>query len=84
MAYQVVFEKTALKAIQKLDKSIQIAVINAIENLANNPRPNGYIKLTGRLAYRIRVGNYRVIYNINDKQVTVLILEIGHRKEIYK
>ncbi len=55
----------------------------AIINLSKNPRPNGFKKLKGRDGYRIRVGNYRIIYNIFEKEVVIDIITIGHRKDIY-
>jgi mRNA interferase RelE/StbE len=56
----------------------------SIADLANNPRPLGYIKLKGRPGYRIREGNYRVIYEIHDKILTVIVIEAGDRKKIYE
>ncbi|MBD2703108.1 type II toxin-antitoxin system RelE/ParE family toxin [Spirosoma sp. BT702] len=52
--------------------------------MANNPRPHNHIKLTNIEAYRIRVGNYRVIYEINDNVLTVTVVEIADRKQVYK
>lgn len=84
MIYSVLIERHAVKQLKKLDKS-QIPVIkSAIRKLANNPRPNGYIKLKGEDAYRIRIGNYRIIYEISDQEIIVIVIAIGHRKEIYK
>ncbi|MFC0776288.1 type II toxin-antitoxin system RelE family toxin [Terrimonas alba] len=56
----------------------------AIYSLADNPRPHGYKKLKGRDAYRIRSGDYRIIYSIFDKILTVEVIAIGHRKDIYE
>lgn len=56
----------------------------SIAALANNPRPAGCKKLKGRQAYRIREGNYRIIYEINDKMLSVKVIEAGDRKEIYE
>ena len=55
----------------------------AILNLAENPRPNGCKKLVGRDGYRIRIGNYRVIYEIFDAELLVDVIAVGHRKDIY-
>ncbi|HEV2613586.1 MAG TPA: type II toxin-antitoxin system RelE/ParE family toxin [Gammaproteobacteria bacterium] len=82
--YQINIEKTAAKSLQKIPKSDQAKIINAIQPLAHNPRPSGCKKLVGRDGWRIRIGNYRVIYEINDGQLRILIIEIGHRKEIYR
>ncbi len=56
----------------------------AIHSLAENPRPNGYIKLKGKDAYRIRVGDYRIIYEIIDKILLVDVIDVGHRSDIYE
>ena len=60
-----------------------VEIIKAIHQLSENPRPAGYLKLTGRPGYRIRNGNYRVIYHMEDKILTVFVIDIGHRKNIY-
>jgi mRNA interferase RelE/StbE len=68
----------------KLDKMAVPVIRVAISRLAENPRPQGYIKLKGEEAYRIRVGDYRIIYEINDDKITVIVVAVGHRKYIYK
>lgn len=83
MTYEILFEKAALKSLQKMPSDIQGKVISKIEELAEDPRPFGHKKLVGRSGYRIRIGDYRVIYTINDKIIRIYILDIGHRKEIY-
>lgn len=84
MIYSVLIERRVIKQLKNLDKSSIPIIKDAIGQLANNPRPHGYIKLKGEEAYRIRVGNFRIIYEINDKIVTVTIIAVGHRKNIYK
>jgi len=84
MTYIVLLSKTVEKELEKMDNNIYKPIINAIIELGNNPRPNGCKKLKGREAYRIRVGNYRIIYEIIDNQLIVDVIVIGHRKEIYK
>jgi len=59
-------------------------IVKAIENLADNPRPAGYKKLSGRPGHRIRIGDYRVLYTIEDKLLIVFIIDIGNRKDIYR
>jgi mRNA interferase RelE/StbE len=83
MTYEVLFEKAALRALQRTPSDTQIKIISKIEELAENPRPFGHKKLVGRSGYRIRIGDYRVIYTINDKTIRIYILDIGHRREIY-
>ena len=63
---------------------MQRRILSRIELLAENPRPPGAIKLTGQDAYRIRIGDYRVIYAIADKQLVVLVVDVGHRWDVYR
>lgn len=84
MKYTILVERYAQKQIMKLDKKAIPVIKAAIADLANNPRPPGHIKLKGEEAYRIRVGNYRVIYEINDVEIIVVVVLVGHRKEVYK
>lgn len=84
MKYTVFVERYAQKQILKIDKKYIPLIKNAIANLADNPRPAGYKKLKGEDAYRIRISNYRIIYEIYDDKVIVLIVSVGHRKDIYK
>jgi mRNA interferase RelE/StbE len=82
--YAVFIERYAQKQIEKLDKKIIPIIKVAIAGLALNPRPHGYKKLKGEEAYRIRVGDYRVIYEIEDDKIIVTVVSVGHRKDIYK
>jgi len=84
MKYTVLIERYAQKQIMKLDRKIIPIIKSAIVGLADNPRPYGYRKLKGEEAYRIRVGDYRVIYEIDDGKIIVTVVSIGHRKDIYK
>lgn len=84
MNYTVFVERYAQKQIIKLDRKIIPAIKNAIAGLAENPRSQGYKKLKGEEAYRIRVRDYRIIYEIDDKKITVIVITVGHRKEVYR
>jgi len=84
MKYTVLIERYAQKQIMKLDKKIIPVIKASIADLADNPRPYGYKKLKGEDAYRIRVGDYRVIYEIDDGKIIVTVVSVGHRKDIYK
>ena len=84
MIYTLSFSKQALKELEKINDPFYTSIKQAIINLTNNPRPNGYKKLKGRDGYRIRIGNYRVIYDIFDNVLTVEIITLGHRKDIYE
>jgi mRNA interferase RelE/StbE len=84
MAYSITFKKKAIKALTKINEPYYSAIKTAIYNLADNPRPNGYIKLKGRDGYRIRVGTYRIIYDIFDTTLVVDVVNIGSRGDIYE
>lgn len=83
MDYQIQINKSAIKALEKIPEPFYLNIKNAIYQLAINPRPIGYIKLKGRNAFRIRVGNYRIIYEIRDQELIIEIISLGHRKDIY-
>jgi len=83
MAYQITLRKRAIKALEKINEPYYSNIKDAIYNLADNPRPKGYIKLKGRDGYRIRVADYRIIYEIFDNILIVDVIDIGHRKDIY-
>jgi mRNA interferase RelE/StbE len=82
--YTVFIERYAQKQIAKLDKKIIPIVKDTIAGLAFNPRPHGYKKLKGEEAYRICIGDYRIIYEIEDDKIIVIVVSVGHRKDIYK
>lgn len=81
--YQVVIEKQAQKQLAKISPPDYTKIVAALKDLANDPRPHGYKKLKGRPGYRIRVGDYRIIYQVKDNILTVFVLIIGHRREVY-
>lgn len=83
MTYKVVIRKKAIKVLQDINEPYYSKLKEAIYNLADNPRPQGYKKLKGRDAFRIRVADYRIIYEIVDDLLLVDVIELGHRKEIY-
>lgn len=83
--YSIEFSSSALRDLKKLPKSEAERIHEKILGLAENPRPPGCVKLAGSgELYRIRVGNYRVIYSINDGILVVIILRIAHRREVYR
>ena len=82
--YQVVIEKQVQKQLSKISTRDYNNVVEAMKDLANNPRPHGYKKLKGRPGYRIRIGDYRIMYNINDNILTVFVLAIGNRRDVYE
>ena len=86
MSYSVRISPAASREIRKLDRPVQKRIIDKLDELERDPRPNGIEKLSGsdEPRYRVRVGDYRIIYRIDDKILTVLVLKIGDRKEIYR
>ena len=72
-----------IKALITINEPYYSAIKVAIQNLAKNPRPFGYKKLKGKTTYRIRVGDYRVIYDIKSEILVIEIIDVGHRKNIY-
>jgi len=84
MTYNVTLKKRAIKSLTKINEPYYSNIKEAIYNLVNDPRPLGYKKLKGRNAYRIRVADYRIIYEIFDDVLLVDVVNLGHRKNIYK
>jgi mRNA interferase RelE/StbE len=82
--YHITISHTAQKQLDNLPDSAVEKVITAIHALAHNPRPTGYKKLKGREGYRIRKGNYRIIYEIFDTVLIINVIALGHRQDIYK
>jgi mRNA interferase RelE/StbE len=83
--YQVKVAEEAAKFIRKQDKRIQRQIINNIRELAQNPRPQGCNKLQGyEELYRIRSGNYRIVYTIREKMLLIFVVRVAHRKDIYR
>jgi mRNA interferase RelE/StbE len=84
VSYQIEITREALRALAKLDKPVRRRLQIAIDGLLNDPHPNGSIALQGlRGAFRVRVGDYRVIYTVDDGRLLVVVVDLGHRREIY-
>lgn len=83
--YRIEISSTAEKALKKIPKKYLIKIVESIQVLAINPFPEGCRKLAGEEGtYRIRQGNYRIIYEVEGNKLKVLILKVGHRKDIYR
>ena len=83
--YKIEISATAERQLKKIRREDQISILRSISLLAVDPRPGGCRKMSGYDdVYRIRVGKYRVIYEIDGKRIVVIILKIGHRREIYR
>ena len=84
-SYRVRWKKSAQKELKKLNKEIILRVLELVENLAHDPYPDGCRKLRGsQHIYRFRIGDYRVVYDVQSDILTIEIIRIGHRKEIYR
>ena len=85
MPYTITYVPSAAKAIRKLDKPTARRLLDAIEALADDPRPPGCIQLKGGDGeLRIRVGDHRIIYDVQDDALVILVLRVGHRREVYR
>lgn len=84
MSYRVQLLPVAVRAIRKLPPEAKRRVQAVIELLADNPRPPAAKKLTARPEWRVRTGDYRVLYRIEDEILTVIVVSAGHRREIYR
>jgi mRNA interferase RelE/StbE len=82
--YNIEIKRSAVKEIRKLPSSEIKKILSAIKTLENDPRPHGCIKLTQEEKYRIRVGQYRILYSIEDEALVIYIVKIAHRKDVYK
>ncbi len=83
--YSIKWKSSARKEIKKLPKDIIIKIINTVDKLTVNPFPTGSRKLTGtQHTYRLRVGNYRIVYSVESDNLVILIIRIRHRKDVYK
>ena len=85
MAYQVLVERAAEKDLRKISSKVRPRLVLALQSLAKNPRPAGSLKLTGSASdWRIRVGDYRIIYEIADEIRIVRINRVRHRGDVYR
>jgi mRNA interferase RelE/StbE len=85
MHYAIAYTRSAAKAFRQLHPQVARRIKHAVEELARNPRPPGAIRLVGGEGeLRIRVGEYRIVYDIIDEQLVVLVLRVAHRREVYR
>lgn len=84
MAYTVLLPRRIQRDIDQLPTADARRIYVAIYNLKQDPRPAGCVKLTGRPAWRIRVGRYRVIYEIDDTELVITVVDVGHRRDVYR
>jgi mRNA interferase RelE/StbE len=82
--YKIYFKESVEKDFRTIPKKDLKKIVLRIQALARDPRPPGHEKLTGQERYRIRQGHYRIIYSIQDKEFTVWVVKIEHRKDVYR
>jgi mRNA interferase RelE/StbE len=84
-SYKIEWKQSAKKELKKLDRQIIPRILQAVESLADNPYSSGSKKLIGSKSnYRLRVGDYRIVYNIQSSILTIEIIKVGHRRDIYR
>jgi len=83
-AYKIFFRKSVEKDFSLIPKKDLKKILDRIKALTEDPRPRGREKLTGRQRYRLRQGRYRILYAIQDDDLTVWVVKVGHRKDIYR
>lgn len=85
MSYKILIDPSAERELRKIDIRRRDKIIDAIDDLARTPRPSGAKKLTGsQNTYRIRSGDYRILYRITDRELLVLVIRIAHRRNAYR
>jgi mRNA interferase RelE/StbE len=82
--YNIFIKPSAVKEIENIPQKDRLRIIQKIQELANNPRPQGCEKLTGENKYRIRQGVYRIVYSVSDRELHIIVVKVGHRREVYK
>lgn len=83
-AYKIFFKRSVEKDLKSIPKNDLRRILDCIAMLAENPRPLGSEKLSGLERYRVRQGRYRILYSIQDDELTVWVVKIGHRKDVYR
>ena len=84
-SYRLIWKRSAEKELRKVPRDAVSLLIELAESLIENPFPAGYKRLVGtEETYRVRIGNYRLIYQIKDKQLIIEIVRVGHRSNVYK
>jgi mRNA interferase RelE/StbE len=83
-SYKIFIKPSAAKELEALPKKDRLRIVEKIRGLSGNPRPPGCEKLSGEEKYRIRQGDYRVLYSIQEDEVIITIVKVGHRREVYR
>ena len=82
--YRITIRKSAAKELERIPRKDLQRIVRRIQSLSSDPRPYGSQKLSYKEQYRIRQGDYRIVYSVDDKNLLVDIVKIGHRREIYR
>ncbi|MCK5707062.1 MAG: type II toxin-antitoxin system RelE/ParE family toxin [Candidatus Aureabacteria bacterium] len=82
--YNISIKKSAVKELENIPKKHLQKIVKKIQSLSNNPRPQGSQKLSHKEQYRMRQGDYRIVYSVQDKEQSIVIVKVGHRKEVYR
>ena len=82
--YKIFFKKSVWKDFESIPKNNLKKILKDIESLGKDPKPPGCRKLSGQERYRLRQGRYRIIYSIQDDELTVWVVKVGHRKDVYR
>ncbi|QSV44541.1 type II toxin-antitoxin system RelE family toxin [Geobacter benzoatilyticus] len=82
--YRIILKKSAVKELEAIPKRDLTKIVERIHSLADEPRPQGVEKLSAQERYRIRQGDYRIVYSIEDDVLTVCVVKVGHRREVYR
>jgi len=82
--FRLSFKASVAKDFRQIPKRDVQSILKRIEGLADDPRPNGSEKLSGQERYRVRQGTYRIVYEIKEQELVVMVVKIGHRRDVYK
>jgi mRNA interferase RelE/StbE len=82
--YKIVFRKSVAKDLRRIPNQDVRRILATVDSLLEEPRPSGIEKLSGQEKYRVRQGNYRIIYEIKDDEVVVVVVKVGHRRDVYR
>jgi len=82
--YRITFKKSVSKDLKKIPKNDILRILEVIKALAADPRPPQSKKLSGQEKFRLRQGNYRILYSIEDDQLIVQVVKVGHRRDVYR
>ena len=82
--YKIFFKKSVEKDLRKIPRKYLLKILEKVANLKKTPHPEGSEKLAGQELYRVRQGTYRIVYSMQNKELTIWVVKVSHRKEIYK